>query len=391
MLSLIDFPLSFQPDDSSPQITMAEDFFSERADQSEVKAKIVSKYFDAWARIIAPRTMLSDGRVAYIDLFAGPGRYEDGSASTPLMVLSKAIESPKLREAVVSIFNDSDENHTRTLQQEIARLDDIETLKHKPTVYTGDIDRTAAEYFESIRLIPTFCFIDPYGYKGLSSALVRSVIKDWGSDCVFFFNYSRINAGVSNELVFHHMEALFGQDNFKQLRHRITGKESDEREQLILGHLERAMTNAGAKFVLPFRFRNANGTRTTHHLIFVTKHQTGYEIMKEVMADESSQFDQGVPSLEYSPALAGVEDLFANALNDLEDDLVTAFAGKSVAMIDIYHHHNVGKLYIKNNYKAALANLEQAGRISTNRPNRRKGTFADAVVATFPSVPVLRK
>jgi hypothetical protein len=113
--------------------------------------------------------------------------------------------------------------------------------------------------------------------------------------------------------------------------------------------------------------------------------------MKEIMAYESSQFDQGVPSLEYSPALAGVEDLFASALDELEDDLVISFAGRSEAMIDIYHDHNVGKPYIKSNYKAALIKLEQAGRISTNQPNRRKDTFADAVVATFPSVPVPRK
>jgi three-Cys-motif partner protein len=120
---------------------------------------------------------------------------------------------------------------------------------------------------------------------------VHSVIKDWGSDCVFFFNYSRINAGVSNELVHHHMEALFGKENFDTLRERIVGKSPDQRERLILEHLERAMINAGAKFVLPFRFRNADGTRTTHHLIFVTKHQTGYEIMKEV---EVSRFSEQI-------------------------------------------------------------------------------------------------
>jgi len=40
--------------------------------------------------------MRSDGKLAYIDLFAGPGRYEDGSASTPLMVLEKAVANPKV-------------------------------------------------------------------------------------------------------------------------------------------------------------------------------------------------------------------------------------------------------------------------------------------------------
>jgi three-Cys-motif partner protein len=366
-----------------------EDFFTERADQSEVKARIVSKYFPSWARIIAPRTMRSEGKVAYIDLFAGPGRYEDGSASTPLMLLSEALKVAKLREGLVSIFNDHDENHTQTLEREIAKVPGVDRFKHKPMVYIGEIDRSAAEYFESVRLIPTFSFIDPFGYKGLSWALVRAVIKDWASECVFFFNYSRINAGVSNEPVFEHMEALFGKDNFAELRTRLQDPRVN-REATIMEHLMAAMTDAGAKLVLPFRFRNNAGTRTTHYLVFVTKHQTGYEIMKEIMAAESSHSDQGVPSFEYSPAMAGRGRLFETALDELEDKLTEHFAGRSLSMASIYHEHNPGTPYVKSNYKTALGNLERAKRITTDRPNRRAGTFAEAVVATFPSKPVPR-
>lgn len=60
--------------------TMAEKFFDEREDQSEVKARIVSKYFGAWAKIIGPISTAE--RIGYIDLFCGPGRYKDGSKST---------------------------------------------------------------------------------------------------------------------------------------------------------------------------------------------------------------------------------------------------------------------------------------------------------------------
>jgi three-Cys-motif partner protein len=364
-----------------------EDFFTERADQSEVKARIVSKYFPSWARIIAPRR--TDRKVAYIDLFAGPGRYEDGSASTPLMVLSEALKIPELRDGLVSIFNDYDEDHTRTLETEIAKLPDIALLKHKPQVNTGQIDRDVGTYFESVKLIPAFSFIDPFGYKGLSWALVHGVIKDWASECVFFFNYSRINAGVSNELVFTHMEALFGKENFEALRERLKSS-SVNREAAIMEHLIKAMTDAGAKFVLPFRFRDAAGNRTTHYLIFVTKHQIGYEIMKEIMAVESSYSDQGVPSLEYSPAMAGVTKLFETALDDLEDQLTVHFASKTCSMVDIYHDHNPRTRYIKRNYKSALGNLETAKRVTTNKPNRKAGTFADDVLVTFPTEPIPR-
>ena len=300
-----------------------DDFFSERADQSEVKARIVTKYFTTWARIITSR----NAKVGYIDLFCRPGRYEDGSASTPLMLLSEALNIPALMDGLVSFFNDADEKHTNTLQNEIAKLPNISDLRYKPQIQVGTIDRSAADFFEKTKLIPTLSFIDPFGYKGLSRSLIQAIIKDWASECIFFFNYSRINAGVSNDKVLNHMQALFGAENLTALQKKLKAHHV-RREPTIVAHLVSAMKDAGAKFVLPFKFKSNSDARTTHYLIFVTKHQTGYEIMKEIMAAESSHLDQGVPSFEHSSTRARLSGtLFPRALNDLEDDLVVKFKG----------------------------------------------------------------
>ena len=52
-----------------------------------------------------------------------------------------------------------------------------------------------------------------------------------------------------------------------------------------------ALKDLGARFVLPFRFRTASGGRTSHDLIFVTKNELGYSIMKGIMASQSSTDD----------------------------------------------------------------------------------------------------
>ena len=65
-------------------------FFEQPREQSEVKKAIVSKYFWAWAKVIMPTAKKAAKRVAYIDLFAGPGRYEDGTQCTPLLILAEA-------------------------------------------------------------------------------------------------------------------------------------------------------------------------------------------------------------------------------------------------------------------------------------------------------------
>jgi hypothetical protein len=144
--------------------------------------------------------------------------------------------------------------------------------------------------------------------------------------------------------------------------------------------------------VLPFRFRDEAGTRTTHHLIYVSKAFKGYEIMKEIMAQESSDAAQGVASFEYSPASERYPLLFelTTPLADLEAELVGRFAGRTVTMDEVYMQHSVGRPFIRRNYKKALANLEDRHRINADPPaaSRRmyKGerTFPEHVKVTFP-------
>src|SRR6185437_8159366 len=98
-------------------------------------------------------------------------------------------------------------------------------------------------------------------------------------------------------------------------------------------------------FVLPFTFKNEKGNRTTHHLIFATKNFKGYEIMKEIMAQESSELNQGVPTFEYSPASEKFPTLFElqRPLDDLAKMLSKEFAGQSHTMYDVYRWHSVGR------------------------------------------------
>src|SRR5262249_17421462 len=170
--------------------------------------------------------------------------------------------------------------------------------------------------------------------------------------CVFFFNYNRINAGMTNPSVEKHIDALFGEERAARLRALLASKQPHEREEIILEELAQAIKEMGGKFVLPFRFKNARGKRTSHSLVFVKKHFKGYEIMKGIMAKESSTFEQGVPSLTYSPADRSMPLLFSlsRPLDALKDMLVKEFSGRTLSMLDIYSEHNVDTPYIKKNY-----------------------------------------
>lgn len=152
-------------------------FFEESTEQSRIKAAIVRDYFWSWAKIILKKQR---GRIAYIDLFAGPGRYKNGTKSTPLLVLERAIADPDMRERLSTVFNDADPANVRLLRAEIAELPGIEKLKHQPDVDVGEVGGETVQAFRKISLIPTLLFADPWGYKGLSLDLIGSFLKNWG-------------------------------------------------------------------------------------------------------------------------------------------------------------------------------------------------------------------
>lgn len=367
---------------------MLHSFFDESSEQSQVKTLIIAKYFWSWAKVIIPSARKQAGKIAYIDLFAGPGRYKDGTQSTPLLVLERAIKDPEIGEMLVAIFNDKNADNSRSLQEAIAALPGINQLRYPPRVYNEEVGERVVQLFESMRLIPTFFFVDPWGYKGLSLRLINSVLRNWGCDALFFFNYNRISMGLPNEFVEEHMNALFEKDRAERLRSELRGLPPAERELAIVEAISEALKDMGGRYVLPFRFRTDSGARTSHHLIFVSKHVRGYEIMKEIMARESTSTEQGVPSFEYNPARQRQGLLFelSRPLDELCDLLLKAFAGRKLTMQQIYEQHHVDRPFIKKNYKDALLKLEQEGRLTAapTAAQRRKNTFADSVSVIFP-------
>lgn len=367
-------------------------FFQESKEQSIIKARIVSKYFWVWANVVKKTAKSHDNKIAYMDLFAGPGRYSDGSKSTPLLILEQAVNDKDMREMLITMFNDADPDFTSSLQEAIKTIPGVDKMRYKPEVNNEVVDEEMVRMFEKVNLIPTFLFIDPWGYKGLSLGLINSVLRNWGCDCVFFFNYNRINMGLSNPMVKEHMDVLFGQKRANGLRIQLMKLPPQEREFAIIEALTKSLMEMGGKFVLPFCFKDESGGRTSHHLIFVTKHFKGYEIMKGIMAKESSSAEQGVPSFEYNAPTKRQPLLFSLSRPDeeLEGMLLNDFAGCTLTVKQIYERHSVGKRYILKNYRDALIKLETLEKIITSpevskrRPRNGKATMGEKVLVKFP-------
>ena len=371
-------------------------FFQEQQEQSLIKSRIVAKYFSAWANVILSvqkRFPRHEQTMAYIDLFAGPGRYDDQSKSTPLLVLETILTNAELKNRMVTLFNDKDTKNVESLKNAINHLNGIKTLRHEPAFYNMEVGEEITNLFQRKKLVPTFFFVDPWGYKGLSLNLVSSIIKDWGCDCVFFFNYNRVSMGINNESVKHHMASLFGEEHLNFVRSECDkAKNPTDREAIIIQELCTALKRSGSKYVLPFRFKDNNGKRTTHHLIFLSKDFKGYDIMKNIMHIESTSQQDGVASFEYNPPLSQYAQdsllySLSRPLHDLENMLLDDYAGQTIDFESLYECHSVDKPYVTKNYQDVFKKLLADGKITaisrkTNKPPKAN-TFSKEMRITF--------
>jgi three-Cys-motif partner protein len=345
-------------------------FFDVPTDASLKKHRIVSKYFGGWSNIVLPQTLKREGKVMYVDLFCGPGLYKDGTRSTPLLVLDHVISTPGLPETVQILLNDENPNFVETLEKEIARTPGVETLRYKPQFRTRAIGRDVISQIERTK-VPTLFFADPWGYKGISIDLIKAAISHWGSDFMFFFNYNRINMNLGCDAMNEPIDEFFSPDLAQELRLAVGSLRPAQREEAILKAMRNGIKTLGAQVGI-FTYRSQTGSRPTHHLLSVSKHRLGMALFKEISAKESTRFDNDVPSLDHNPGTDPDQPRLFSLLDDLETDLLATYAGRVVTPEQIYHDHHNGKPYVLKNYRQALLNLEERGRVSVNPPRAKR-------------------
>ena len=370
-----------------------DEFFEQQEVHSEIKTQIVAGYFERWSNImiaVQNRYPQYPKQLGYIDLFCGPGQFSDGVDSTPLIIMKQVLKNPILCERLLAVFNDKLEKNTKKLESLVNALPGIERLKFPPKFYTGEVDESVVKQFEDVkRMPPTFLFLDPWGYKGLSLRLIKSVLRHFGSDCVFFFNYNRINAGMGHKGVKGHLDEIFGEERANRIRQRFAEQSisANRREAFIVDEMKRALEEMGGKLVLPFRFRDPEEKRTTHHLFFVSKDFLGYSIMREIMRTHSHK-GEAVAKFEYNPADASLPSLFnlLRPLSDLEDMLLADCAGMKLFIEPLFEMHSVGKPYVLKEYKEVIARMAEEGKLELDSggKKRKPGTVGKDVRIIFP-------
>lgn len=336
------------------------DFFRTPTEASSRKQRIVVKYHATWSRVLRSKPGSPAGfqkDLAYVDLFAGPGKYGDGTLSTPLLIVEAAARDPYMREHLLTLFNEGDPKIAALLERNLNESEAAKALCNRPKVTCALVEKDILKSIGGVPHCPTLLFADPWGYKGLSVNLLTKFLTPFGNDLIFFFNYNRISSGLHAAVLDEPIDAVFGKKVADELRQRIAAKglKGAEKEREILRALGEAFAPAGAQTPVEFPFQMKG--RLSHHLMFISKHTLGNEIMKGVMAGESTPgvygFDEAA---EVQPLL--FQDL---PFEELAEGLFTRFAGKTVCFteLEVEKHPKFGV----PTHKRAIQKLEQQNRV----------------------------
>lgn len=360
------------------------DFFKTKRDVSEIKSEILNEYFRAWAAILLfGQRFKKVNQLLYVDLFAGPGIYEDGTISTPIKILNSINNSIGTRydfnSYIQTVFNDVETKLVEQLNVNIEGLPYYNRLNHKPIIGNESASKEIMERISNPK-IPSLTFIDPLGY-GYTQKMLLYSIKNWGSDLFMLFNINRIRAAIANKKVEQNMSNIFEQ-HFSMIKDFYkTNKSPKEREKFIVQVFEAIFKEKGYK-ILRFKVNFPDKNQTSHYLFFISKVNIAITRAKEIMTKYSDIQQDGVPL--FGANLVQPPMFFPSTVEysiEKLKDVITLNSGRynGMTLEIIYQTHNHGTNYIKPNYKQCIEELKNEGKVILKD---KKGNITNRVTYT---------
>lgn len=359
-----------------------EDFFKKQTPSSRIKASIVAEYFPQYCRIILKQPQ---DQIRYLDLFAGPGIYDDGSLSTPLLIAENCSKDQKLAEVVKLIFNDN--KYSQKLEENFYKHFSECSFKHKPLFgnkTVGECESITA-YLKREPVtpnpFPTLLFFDPWGYKGIDTKVLATFLKHWGNEIFLFVNIKRIHAAIENDKFDALMKTLFP-TSFESLQKSRKYKANvHERLKLIMDNLAEEFIESIGKEKLyhsAFKFQEEDSHATSHFIIHFTKHQKGYELVKQVFYDFDNigasldkygnyTFDAKIMGNQHEVSL----DFGDENISLLSDEIYKKFKGKTISARKLFEMHHPTSKFCGSHYAKTLRAMVEEGKIEPEFTDNR--------------------
>lgn len=284
------------------------------------KHRVLRKYLDGWIAVMAQQALNSQPyrigppRLLLVDGFAGPGRYATSEPGSPLLMLD-ALLSHAGRERwdaveFIYLFIEHDNRRVDHLRHEIAGLG---AFPNNVTVHIepGEFEAAFGQLLDETTshgkvLVPTFAFIDPFGYSTSSMSLTGKLLALPRCEVLVFLPLSFVHRFVGREGQDAALTSLFGSEGWRD----AIPLRGAARREFLLALFERQLgANATVEHVRSFQLRTQDGN--DYRLVFGLGHDKALDLAK----DARWNVDPVAGTAYVARTQTGQEVLFAPTVN----------------------------------------------------------------------------
>ncbi|MFC7047334.1 three-Cys-motif partner protein TcmP [Halobacteriaceae archaeon GCM10025711] len=348
-------------------------------EHTEVKHRILRKYLVPWTRILSS----GNPRIHYFDGFAGRGYYEDGEPGSPLLAMDVADEHADLFDEFLCTFIEKNSQNYSDLVEAVEQRE--RTVSDKVKVYHhneafADVARDLMDSLEG-EIVPSFFFIDPFGYKGVPFELISEILnlRDQGVEVFLTFMVRDIRRFLTDEGHENSISEIMGTDAWKEIRDQpnIENKE----EEILKLYEQQLKQAADMEYVWPFEMKMPERRETVYYLIHSTNHFMGFKIMKDVMFVEGAEDQFAYLGPEHYGYDSGQQKIFEHTdngdrrIHELADYLFEELEDRRLTFWDVMKETYTETKLIEKHYRKAVKLLAEQHRAEIhNFPDRPKGS-----------------
>jgi len=361
-------------------------------EHTRAKHNLLGKYLKPWIY-----KMGKFKRIGYFDGFAGRGKYEDGTAGSPLIALRIANEHADKFDEFLAIFVEKDHNNYQNLIQTIEKECKDYSDKIKYMVVEGEFADVAENLIKKVGadLIPTFFFIDPFGFKGVPFETIKRILSAKKTEVFITFMYGFIKRFIGRLELETCIDELFGCEEWRDI---VNTMPPDNIENALRDLYRKNLhERAGVKYTWSYRVCSPHQRKTKYYLIYATHHFAGLHLMKEIMYGEGAkgQFAYlGPEQTKYVPEQLKLHD-FGGGSQEAELDkfgeyLLNRFKGKTLTYYEVKEMSYMETKFIDKHYRKVIRKLENNDLVKIERVppfgknGRPRTAIDDNCIITFP-------
>ena len=253
----------------------------QREAHTEGKHLVLEHYLKAWFPILGMGNR--NGRILFVDGFAGPGEYEGGAEGSPVVAMRVLSEHPaKIKAEVVFFFIEKEHARARRLEGLVAQWRPRLPASAKVKVREGSFDASMSDVIDELdeqgkRMAPALVMIDPFGISGMPMEVIRRILANQKCEVYVSFMWEAMNRFVSQPEFEAPMDGLFGSGEWRRAKQLVGG----ERKDFLHGLYQSQLKEAGAKQVVHFHL--FAGNRLKYSIFFGTGHTKGSDRMKKAI------------------------------------------------------------------------------------------------------------